>query len=171
MKKTLIAVISAIVLVAVLAIAVSAAGISANEQKLLDKFKAGVTLEDGTVVTPPAVYITQAEQQLAKDDFTDAELAKLEKAMDEIFAIIKAEDLHSGREVKASAKYNEMVQIAEKAFDEIGYTVTPGDEVNGANIVKKTGVDMTATIVAVVALVSVLALSAAVIAKKRLLVK
>lgn len=169
MKKTIFAVIAALLLVAVLAVAVSAAGISAKEQALLDKFKAGVTLNDGFVVTPPAIYVTQAEQELTKEDFTDEQLAKLEKAMDEIFAMIKAEDIH--RNIKESAKYDEMVKIAQKALSEVGYTVEPGDAVNGAKIVKTTGVDMTATIVAVVALVSVLALSVAVIAKKRLLVK
>ena len=171
MKKIVLAVLTAVVLVAVLAVAASAAGISEKEQALLDKFKAGVTLEDGTVVTPPAYYITRAEQELAKEDLTDDEIAILEKAIDDTYATIKAENLHNATEIKASAKYDSIVSNIQEACAKVGYTVDPNEEIEDVEIIRTTGVDMTATIVAVIALVSVLALSAAVIAKKRLLVK
>lgn len=171
MKKTLLAIIAALVLVSVLAVtAFAATGISEAEQKLLDKFKAGVTLSDGTLVTPPATYITKAEQELTKEELTAEEIAILEKAIDDTYATIKAENLHNATEIKASAKYDEIVANIQEACAKVGYTVDPHDEVEDVEI-KRTGVDMTATIVAVCALVAVLAICGAVIAKKRLLVK
>ena len=170
MKKTIFAICAMLVLVTAFAVsAFAASGISAEEQKLLDKFKASVKLDDGKTFEIPAIYISQAEQQLTKDELTAAQISTLDKTLDEAFAIIKANNIHNAAEAKASPKYDELVKAIQKGCDAAGYIVEPGDLEKGAKIVKKTGVDMTATIVAVIALVSALAVSVAVISKKNLI--
>lgn len=192
MRKRLLAIIASLSLAVAFAVpAFAAKGISAEEQKLLNKFKAGVTLSDGTVVKPPASYITQAENGLMNDDLTAHDIKVLSDVIDSVYAKIKAEDLHSISEIRHSEKYDSIVKEIQAACKEVGYVVAPtvsggGDVGNGALIKpidgsdketeidakplkpNQTGFDMTATVVSVIALVAVLSGSAVVIGKKNL---
>ena len=65
--KKLIGVALATVFCLTSSVTAFAAGISADEQLLLDKLKAGVEV-DGTVVQAPAEFLAQAENELKTND-------------------------------------------------------------------------------------------------------
>ena len=65
--KKLCAMVGCLILTAALSLTAVAANIDANEQKVLDKLEAGVTVS-GKTVNLPAEYITMAENYLKRDD-------------------------------------------------------------------------------------------------------
>lgn len=197
MKKRLLAVITVLCMAVAFAIPTFAAkGITAKEQKLLNQFKAGVTLDDGTFVGPPASYVSQAENWLIKDDLTDEEIKILSDVISSIYAQIKAHNLHSISAIRHAKCYNSLVKEIQAACRKVGYIVAPtisgGNDVENGALIKplgggsdteidvstnpsskplQTGFDMTATVVSVIALVGVLSGSAVIIRKKHLLDK
>ena len=146
------------------AVSASAAsqGITEEEQKLLDKFKAGIEV-NGEMVTPPASYINQAENELMRTDVTSEEIAILNERMDEIYAIIQEEQLTTPAEARQSGRLNEMVEIGQEAAAVVDYTlsfnastrvVTVKNEAGEVifetkNVVNQTGFDFTATFVTI----------------------
>lgn len=192
MKKRLLAIITILAMAVAFAVPTFAAnGISAKEQVLLNKFKAGVVLDDGTVVTPNPRYITQAENWLIKDDLTDEEIKLLSDTIDKLAVIVKQENFHNIYEIRVSDRYDEIVLMIQAACRKVGYIVVPkiggeslnpepgikpiGDNGKGTEIditpstkPKQTGFDMTATVVSVIALIAVLSGSAVIINKKNL---
>lgn len=82
MKKFL-SLITVLALVAVTAVSASAAGINAEEKKVLDTIKAGVTV-NGKTVNVPDNYLVQAENYLNTIDMTaeQANLSMAQKAAD-----------------------------------------------------------------------------------------
>ncbi len=182
MKKKLLAIIAAMSMAVAFALpAFAAGGISAQEQELLNKFKAGVVV-DGKTITPPQKYIAQAENYLKNDDLTADEISKVSATIDKVYSTMKDEGITSLSELKASSSYNSLLSEVKNVASSLGYTVsvgangftvtTPGGStVGGGSSIKpnQTGVDMTATVVSVIALVAVLSGSAVVIGKKNLL--
>ena len=146
------------------AVSASAAsqGITEEEQQLLDKFKAGIEV-NGEMVTPPASYINQAENELMRTDVTSEEIAILNERMDEIYAIIQEEQLTTPAEARQSGRLNEMVEIGQEAAAVVDYTlsfnastrvVTVKNEAGEVifetkNVVNQTGFDFTATFVTI----------------------
>ena len=171
MKKQFFAIAMAVVVaLAVMVCASAASGISADEQALLDKFSAGVTADDGSAVVTPATYIANAEEWLAKEDCSAEDLAILNKAVDDIFAIMKANNIHSAKEAQDSAVYADIVSIAQTAADKVGFDIWPGDpSTYGADIVKQTGAAEIATVVVVSLLAVALIATLVVVGKKNLL--
>lgn len=72
--KKILSLVTTLALCAAFTITASAAGLNANEQKILDELKAGVNV-DGKMVNLDAGYINQAETYLASADvdITDAQ--------------------------------------------------------------------------------------------------
>ena len=146
------------------AVSASAAsqGITEEEQQLLDKFKAGIEV-NGEMVTPPASYINQAENELMRTDVTSEEIAILNERMDEIYAIIQEEQLTTPAEARQSGRLNEMVEIGQEAAAVVDYTlsfnastrvVTVKNEAGEVifetkNVVNQTGFDFTVTFVTI----------------------
>jgi len=195
--------------------AFAASGISPEEQALLDRFVAGVTLKDGTVVKPGSKYIAAVKACLKAKDMDAADIAKAKAEMDKLEAKVIADDYHQVGEIYEGDNYQSYVSEITSFASELGFKVTPGTNgtgnptptvyykdpddpqatlvpvygVGGTNNggtnnggtnnggsnnggkgpVKQTGVDMTATVVTVVALFVVLSGSAVMIGKKKLL--
>ena len=146
------------------AVSASAAsqGITEEEQQLLDKFKAGIEV-NGEIVTPPASYINQAENELMRTDVTSEEIAILNERMDEIYAIIQEEQLTTPAEARQSGRLNEMVEIGQEAAAVVDYTLSFNASTRAVtvknqagevifetkNVVNQTGFDFTATFVTI----------------------
>ena len=146
------------------AVSASAAsqGITEEEQQLLDKFKAGIEV-NGEIVTPPASYINQAENELMRTDVTSEEIAILNERMDEVYAIIQEEQLTTPAEVRQSGRLDEMVEIGQEAAAVVDYTLSFNASTRAVtvknqagevifetkNVVNQTGFDFTATFVTI----------------------
>lgn|GEM_PF-3205333 len=161
-----------------------AAGISADEQAILDKLKAGVTV-DGKTVTVPADIINQVQNEFAKNetDVTAAQASVINAKMDEVTAIVKADKLTTVDQLKAEA--DKLVPIVKAAAAEIDYTVAwdtsaqnfsvtdpSGDTVyTSKEVVNQTGFDLSTTVAVGALIVTLLAACLVVASKKNLFAK
>lgn len=185
MKKVIASIMSALLAVTVSITAFAASGINANEQAILDKLKAPITVGDKNL-TLPAEYYNQAENYLKQDgvDVSDEQKATIITQIDEAVVIVKESGVTDLNNLPAEAK-NKLMAKAEKAaaaldltltFDSSNKTLTVKDS-NGTvvakieKVIKTTGADTTVAVVTVVTLVSLLAGCAVVARKSRLMAK
>ncbi|MHB8132151.1 MAG: hypothetical protein ACYDEX_24605 [Mobilitalea sp.] len=99
-----------------------AAGLSSGEEALLEKLKAGVEV-NGMVKQLPIEFMNQIENELMKND-TDISLEKAEylsDRMDEVIAIVQAENLTTVNDIKESI--NEILPIIVETAKAVGYLV------------------------------------------------
>lgn len=211
MKKKILAIIATLTLAVAFALpAFAESGITPQEQALLDRFVAGVTLKDGTVAKPGSKYIAAMKACLKVKDMDASDIAKAKAEMDKLEAMVIADNYHSVSEIYIADNYQSYVSEISSFASELGFKVTPGTNgtggnptptvyyrdpdtpnaplvpvygVSGANnggsnnggsnkgngTVKQTGVDMTATVISVIALIGILSGGAVVIGKKKLL--
>lgn len=166
--------------------AMAATGLTADEETILDKLRAGVEI-NGKTVEVPASYINQAENELMKNaqDITAEDAALINSKIDEVAAIAKAENITKASDLKNSASAEKIIGLVQEAAAVVGYTVSY-DAASGIvnvldpngnsvfttkNVINQTGFDMTATVVAGSVLVTLLAACAVVAGKKKLFVR
>lgn len=172
MKKSLLTVVLALVMtVGACFTAFAADGVSAEEQKILTRLEAGITLSNGTTVKLAKSDIAKAENYLASNELTADQvtttLAKIEDAQ----AVIKADtSITSLATLKKAAKedttFAANLTSAIKAVAEAAGTEVAVDLVNGAvtvageeaaeTPVKQTGFNFTTTVAAAAAVIAVL---------------
>jgi hypothetical protein len=185
MKKILACVASALLAVTVSMTAFAASGISANEQAVLDKLKAPITVGDKTL-TLPAEYYNQAENYLKQDgvDVTDEQKAVINAQIDEAVATVKASGVTDLAKLPSDVKSKLMTnaQTAAKeldltlTFDNSNKTITVKDKSGNVvakieNVIKTTGADTTVAVVTAATLVALLAGCAVVARKSKLMAK
>ena len=102
MKKLLTMAMAAVMVFAFSTMAM-AAGLSADEQKLLDKVKAGYDLGDSTL-TVSAEYINQFQAYLEKNEVTAENLTKIENYINDSVAVVKAAGVTSIDKLTAADK-------------------------------------------------------------------
>ena len=174
LKKTLIVTVLLVAMTMALCVPALAAGnnngITAEEQALLDEFKAGREI-DGVLVTPPAQYISVATNELMRVDLTSEQIKMLSDCIKSIYATLVEEKLTNRQMIEASPKFNAMVSEIQTVAKSLGYTVAYDYNHNGDAIVKQTGFNMTTTLVVGGILVAAIAAAAVVIGRKRLLAK
>jgi len=173
-----------------------AAGLSAEEQKLLDKVKAGYDLGNSTL-TVSAEYINQFQAYLEKNEVSADNLNKIESYINDSVAIVKAAGVSSIDKLTAADK-EKIISNMDKAADvenldfnissdgdivikdANGTTVfeadaaatitkdaTSGSSASGnKGVVKKTGFGLEAT-ATIVAMLSVIVGAAFVVSKRR----
>ncbi|MBQ1412227.1 MAG: hypothetical protein IIY93_03450 [Clostridia bacterium] len=113
--------------------AFAASGITPEEQALLDRFVAGVTLKDGTVVKPGAKYIAAIKACLKVKDMDAADIAKAKAEMDKLEAMVIADDYHVLGEFYLADNYQSYVSEISSFASELGFKVTPGTNHTGGN--------------------------------------
>lgn len=162
-----------------------AAGISTDEQAIIDKLKAGFTV-DGKTVSVPTDIINQVENEFMKNetDVTAAQASVIEGKMDEVIAFAQANDVTDVASAKEYA--DDIIPLVQAAASEIGYTVAydassdtgltvsdpEGNTVYTSKaVVNQTGFDMTAPIAVGVGMVAILAACVVVASKKNLFAK
>lgn len=152
------------------------AGVSEKEQQILDALNSGVTLENGTVVKIPEKYLTQATNYLASNDLTDAAVADVLSSIETTKADLKATGATSAADLQSKVTSDTTIaaKIAEdvnKAGSAAGVTLNVSFSSNGTSyaladsdgkivaentsVIKKTGVNYTATVAALIAIVAV----------------
>ena len=188
MKKIL-----SIALVAVLLLAFAApafaAGINANEQKLLD-YVATAYVVDGQTITVTDDIMAQAKNAFNSDsiDVTDAQYKEITAILDEGLAYAKKNNLTKIADLQASREHTEnMLEYGRKAAKVLGCTVatkgyiTDADhglviiyDANGnkiaefhPNLIAKTGASTTTMAICTLAAVSVLAVAGVSVKKFR----
>lgn len=187
--KRVLKVLSAAMLSAVVAVSasavVSAAGVSAEEQKILDELRTSVTMQ-GVEKYLPVDYINQAETYLQNVDLTADEVQNVIAKIEEAKAAIEATGVANAQEL-SDAQFNQIASIAKEAaaagHAEIKVSradiaehpasvtlvnkdtgkntgnVTPGGNGSGNGVIKTTGFDVPS--VAAVAGAGLLMVSAA----------
>lgn len=186
-KKSFLAVVLTLAMCFVSSVNVMAAtGLTADEESILAKLKAGIEV-NGQVVQVPASYLNQAENELMSnaEDVTAEQAAVINGKIDEVAAIAKAENITSAADLKNSASADQLVAIVKDAAAVVGYTVAY-DAASGAidvadpdgnsvfatkNVINQTGFDMTTTVAVGSVLVTLLAASIVIASKKKLFVK
>lgn len=160
MKKiTMLFLVAAMVVMTVLS--ASAAGLSAQEQKVLDALKADIPTASGTIKIP-AQYITQAENFLLSDDsMTEADAEKILGNINQVKALVKDQKVTKFSDVPASIR-NQVLDLAAASAEVVGAKMTAsGNSIaitkNGktifetkagtSNPIKQTDADMAGTIV------------------------
>ena len=113
--------------------AFAASGITPEEQALLDRFVAGVTLKDGTVVKPGAKYIAAIKACLKVKDMDAADIAKAKAEMNKLEAMVIADDFHKIGEIYVADNYQSYVSEISSFASELGFKVTPGTNHTGGN--------------------------------------
>jgi len=188
MKKIL-----SIALVAVLLLAFAApafaAGINANEQKLLD-YVATAYVVDGQTITVTDDIMAQAKNAFNSDsiDVTDAQYKEITAILDEGLAYAKKNNLTKIADLQASREHTEnMLEYGRKAAKVLGCTVatkgyiTDADhglvivyDANGnkiaefhPNLIAKTGASTTSIAICTLAAASVLAVAGVSVKKFR----
>ena len=179
------------VLVGAMTLAMSAtvfaatAGVSADEQKLLDEAtkKAQELGVDTSASAQFKQYYTQAEKYLAENELTADQVSELSKAVDNAAETVKAEmdakgvtklsDLKADTNLVKSLE-NKVVAQVKTAAAKVGITITVDSNgkitagpLSSENPVKQTGFDLTATVVVAVAFVGAVAVCLVVASKKR----
>lgn len=161
-----------------------AAGLTNDEQAILDKLKAGVKV-DGKVVEVPASYLNQAENALMKTNVTAAQADAVMSKIDQAQAIIKKDGITSVAELKKSDDAKEILGLAQSAAKEVGYTVaynaakgviTVSDKsgnnvLTSKNVINQTGFDLSTTLLAGGLMITLLAACALIARRKKLFVK
>lgn len=134
MKKKFLAIVMVLsIAVAFAMTAFAASGISPEEQVLLNRFAAGVTLKDGTVVKVGPKYMAAIKACLRTKDMSASDIAKANAMMDKISAKIIADDYHSISEVYYGDNYSSYVSEITAFASELGFKVTPGTNNTGGN--------------------------------------
>ncbi len=178
MFKRLFAVVAVLSMTFAMTICASAAEITAEEQAILDELSAGVEV-DGVLVTVPADYMNQAEAYLLNEDVTAEECDEIMAQIDEAEDYVVKNNITDLSKM-TSAQIDDVVEIAEKAAEVVDVTITvdtktgtvtgvdaSGKEVlSGKAPVKKTGMDVNATVVMAVALCAVVGTCVVVASKK-----
>lgn len=128
MKKFL-SLITVLALVAVTAVSASAAGINAEEKKVLDTIKAGVTV-NGKTVNVPDNYLVQAENYLNTIDMTAEQANQVIAAVDEAKEFIKTNNITDLNALTGAQKQS-ILSMAQKAADVVGLkiTITGGSQI------------------------------------------
>lgn len=124
MKKFL-SLITVLALVAVTAVSASAAGINAEEKKVLDTIKAGVTV-NGKTVNVPDNYLVQAENYLNTIDMTAEQANQVIAAVDEAKEFIKTNNITDLNALTGAQKQS-ILSMAQKAADVVGLKITITD--------------------------------------------
>lgn len=161
----------------------AASGLSADEESILAKLRAGVTV-NGQLVQVPEAYINQAENEFMKndEDVTAEQAAVINSKIDEVAAIAKEENIQSAADLKNSDSVDELVAIVKEAAAVIDYTVafnaasgtitvadSSGNDVfTTKNVINQTGFSMTDTVVVGTGLVALLAACVVIANKKKL---
>lgn len=196
-KKIMVAVLTMAMVTASSVMAFAANGVSADEQKILDKLNAGVAV-NGTTVKVPAEYVNQAEKYLAANDVTADEVATIDSKIDDAFAVVKSENVTDLTKLSKDAK-QKVLADAQSAAKVVGVTVTydaksgavtgktadgtvvltgsvKADSTTGSTtaasssngVIKATGFGVSATVAVAVALVAGLFVCSVVADKKKL---
>ncbi|MCI9273873.1 MAG: hypothetical protein HFE39_07950 [Clostridiales bacterium] len=121
MKKFL-SLIAVLALVAVTAVSAFAAGINADEKRVLDTIKAGVTV-GGKNVTVPDNYLVQAENYLNTIDLTAEQADQVLAAVEEAKAYVLANNITSVDSM-SNAQRQAILAYAQKAASVVGLKVT-----------------------------------------------
>ena len=129
MKKFL-SMITVLALVAVTAVSVCAAGINANEKRVLDYIQAGVEV-NGQTVTVPNNYIVQAENYLNTIDLTQEQADQVIAAVDKAKAYVKGNSITSIHGLTQAQK-SDLLSFAQEAAAVVGLKVTI---VNGNQVI------------------------------------
>lgn len=137
MKKVL-KVLSAAMLSAVVAVsaatAVSAAGINAAEQKVLDALNQTATMA-GVEKSLPAEYKTQAENYFNTVELTDAQAEAIIAEINKAIGLLEASGAAHAIEV-TDAQFNEIAAVAKAAAEAGGATIEVTRRADGfANVV------------------------------------
>lgn len=137
MKKVL-KVLSAAMLSAVVAVSaaatVSAAGINAAEQKVLDALNQTATMA-GVEKSLPAEYKTQAENYFNTVELTDAQAEAIIAEINKAIGLLEASGAARAAEV-TDAQFNEIVAVAKAAAEAGGATIEVTRRADGfANVV------------------------------------
>ena len=172
MKKRLLTVVLTLVMTLGACLTCFAAdSISADEQKILDRLNAGVTLSNKTVVKLGATDLAKAEKYLKDNDLTADQvtntLAKVEEAQATIKADTKITDLTTLKaqvkeDTTLAASLTASIQAAAKAagtevaVDLSTGAVTVAGETVAETPTKQTGYSYATTVAAAFAVVAVL---------------
>lgn len=165
--------------------AMAASGLSAAEESILAKLRAGVEV-NGQVVEVPAAYINQAENEFMKNDVdvTADQAEVINSKIDEVAQIAKEENITKASDLATSGSVDELVAIVQEAAAVVDYTVAydaasgivsvtdpSGTEVfTTKSVINQTGFDMTAPVVVGGVLVTLLAACLVIASKKKLFV-
>lgn len=142
--KKLISVLLSLVLLSLFALPVlGASDVNAEEQKILDKLAAGVTI-DGKLVTLSAEELNLAKNFFMRDeiDLTAADVAGLLTAIDEVAAILKDADVTNVTDLSSSDKLAivAIVEAAVAAVESVELTFSYDFDTNIAQVLGAGGV-------------------------------
>lgn len=196
-KKIAVAILTMAMVTASSVMAFAANGVSADEQKILDKLSSGVTV-NGTAVKVPAEYVNQAEKYLAANDVTADQVTSITSKIDDAYAVAKSENVTDLTKLSKDAK-QKVLADAQAAAKVVGVTVTydaktgaitgktadgstvltgslKSDAASGSTtaasssngVIKATGFGVSATVAVAVALVAGLFVCSVVADKKKL---
>ncbi|MDO5403653.1 MAG: hypothetical protein Q4F11_09475 [Eubacteriales bacterium] len=172
MKKSLLTVVLALVMtVGACFTAFGADGVSADEQKILTRLQAGITLSNGTTVQLAASDIAKAENYLASNELTADQVTETLAKVEDAQAVIKAntsvtdlaalkaaakEDAAFAADLTSAIKAAAKAAGTEVAVDLVNGTVSIAGEEAEDTPVKQTGFNFTVTVAAAAAVVAVL---------------
>ena len=192
MKKLVAAALAGVMTLAMSVSVFAATGVSADEQKLLDKAKQKAQ-ELGVDTNASAAFkekYAEAESYLSRNDLTAEQIKAAEASIDEAATTLKAEmtaqgveklgDLKEKLDLKALEALENKVatQVADNmakvgikiTITADGYLIsdTAGQPIaDSSNPIKQTGFDLTATVVVAVAFAGAVAVCLVVASKKR----
>lgn len=121
--KKIVSLLLALVLSFAAICSVSAAGITAEEQKIVDALDQEVTLANGYIATLPDDYINQVEDFLTRVDLTQEEIDEIMGYINASVEIVKRSNATSAKTFENNLK-DEIIVYAKKAAEVIHATLT-----------------------------------------------
>lgn len=122
MKKILACLIVVTLLVAC-AFSTSAAGITADEKKIIDALSEEIKMASGKIVALPDKYVNQAEDYLTKADLTDQQITDILGHIDSAKTVVEASSADSLSAAEVAVK-NKVIEEAEKAAEVVDATIS-----------------------------------------------
>lgn len=178
MKKLLSSLLVACLMFVASISATSAVGtITADEQKIIDALQAGVVV-DGTKVTLQAADINAAKTYLTNNDVNASQVSDILSSIEEAKSYMQTNKIKDIASIKGEHA-TKLLAIAQSAASVLGLTISVGADgtvsvkdadgklvYSTAQVIKKTGYDLTQTVAMAGGLVAVL-LAAGLIAKRK----
>lgn len=136
MKKFL-CVLTAIVLVAFSCVAVSAAGINANEQSVLNQMNTPANMQ-GNMVYVPASYVNQAETHFNTIDMTSEQASEINSLISQGRSFLESTGKKSVGELTGAEK-KKLIQYASAAAGVLNLTAVGGSDASRVKVIGKDG--------------------------------
>ncbi len=135
--KKILCVLTTVVLVAFSCVAVSAAGINANEQSVLNQMNTPANMQ-GNMVYVPASYVNQAETHFNTIDMTSEQASEINSLISQGRSFLESTGKKSVGELTGAEK-KKLIQYASAAAGVLNLTAVGGSDATRVKVIGKDG--------------------------------